>query len=484
MITPDQPKRAAIYCRISDDREGRELGVQRQEEDCRAVAARMGYTVVEVYVDNDISASTRSKKPRPKYVKLIKDAKAGQFDVIIAYTSSRLTRKPREHEDLIDLAQDHGVQFAYVSSPSFDLNTSAGQMIARIMAAKDAGEAGDISERAQRQRAQNRATGTWSGGRRPYGYHSDGMTVLAEEAAEVLKASEAVLNGASLNGLVTDWNKRGLTTTAGNPWTGRSLRRTLMRARNAGLMGHVDKSQDKANTVETVVGPARWPVIVPEPLWRGVVAILSDPGRNVSPGPARRWRGTGLYLCHEHGSTIYVNATGGKNRQKYSSYTCSTSKHVARMALAVDDFVDRVVVKRLSQPDAIDLLRKPDGPDTAKLATEAVALRAQRDNLASLLMQGVLTEVGVRRESEKLRVQIESIEAQMADAVRGSALAGLVGVPDVKKAWDATPMDCQRVVIDELMTVTLLPSRKGRPPGWKPGDYYFDPETVDVQWKS
>jgi site-specific DNA recombinase len=57
---------AAIYCRISEDREGVALGVARQQEDCRALAARLGYTVPAdaVFVDNDISASTRSRKAR------------------------------------------------------------------------------------------------------------------------------------------------------------------------------------------------------------------------------------------------------------------------------------------------------------------------------------------------------------------------------------------------------------------------------------
>lgn len=477
---PQQPKQAAIYCRISADPEGKELGVQRQEEDCRALAARLGYAVVSLYVDNDQSASTRSKKPRPQYKQMLADAESGKFVAIIAYTLSRLTRKPREREDLIELAMRRGTHFDFVSSPKYDLNTADGRMMMRVAADFDTAEAERVSERAQRQRAQARVAGTWSGGRRPYGYHADGMTVLVDEAAEVLKASEAILNGASLKGLVKDWNARGLTTTAGKPWTGRSLHRMLMRARNAGIVEHDDKSTGRI--VE--IGRAKWPVIVPEPLWRGVVAILSDPGRRVTPGPARRWRGSGLYLCHEHGSTIYVHVSGGTNRMKHNAYTCSTSKHMTRIASEVDDFIDRVVVKRLSRDDAVDLLRKPGGPDTAKLAMEAVALRAQRDNLASLLMQGILTEVGVRRESEKLRVQIESIDQQMAEAVRGSALAGLVGVPDVEKAWNATPLDCQRVVIDELMTVTLLPSRRGRPPGWKAGESYFDPDTVDIAWRS
>ncbi|HYS38449.1 MAG TPA: recombinase family protein, partial [Pseudonocardiaceae bacterium] len=126
------------------------MGVARQLEDCRQLAARNGDTVTRIYSDNDIGASTRSRKPRPEYQKMIKDARDGLIDKIIAYTSGRLTRRPREHEDLIDLAEQLGVAFGYVASPGFDLNTAAGRRVARILAATDAGEAEDISERARR----------------------------------------------------------------------------------------------------------------------------------------------------------------------------------------------------------------------------------------------------------------------------------------------------------------------------------------------
>jgi hypothetical protein len=46
------PQRAGIQCRISDDREGRGLGVQRQEADCRAPAERLGWQVSQVHSDS------------------------------------------------------------------------------------------------------------------------------------------------------------------------------------------------------------------------------------------------------------------------------------------------------------------------------------------------------------------------------------------------------------------------------------------------
>jgi site-specific DNA recombinase len=66
-------RRAAIYCRISRDRIGAGLGVERQETECRELAARLGWTVAVVYVDNDISAY--SGKARPGYRALLEDLK-------------------------------------------------------------------------------------------------------------------------------------------------------------------------------------------------------------------------------------------------------------------------------------------------------------------------------------------------------------------------------------------------------------------------
>ncbi len=38
-----------------------------------------------------------------------------------------------------------------------------------------------------------------------------------------------------------------------------------------------------------IVGAASWPPIVPEPAWRAVCAILTDPARTVGPGGTPKW---------------------------------------------------------------------------------------------------------------------------------------------------------------------------------------------------
>ena len=62
--------RAVVYTRISRDPEGEALGVQRQRQDCLDRAAREGWVVVDVLVENDVGASSYSRKPRPVYAAL------------------------------------------------------------------------------------------------------------------------------------------------------------------------------------------------------------------------------------------------------------------------------------------------------------------------------------------------------------------------------------------------------------------------------
>lgn len=464
--------RAAIYARISNDREGREAGVERQQADCLELAARLGATVAGIYVDNDISASTRSKKPRPRYKQMIADAQAGHFELILAYTSGRVTRRPREHEDLIELAEQHGITFHYVRSPSFDLNTSAGRRIARILAANDAGEAEDIQERVTRQKLEAAKLGQWKGGRRPFGYEADGVTVRHSEADELLAAARAVLAGRSINGLVKSLNERGVLTSGGKQWMGVNLCRTLTRPRNAGFMEHQGK----------VIGKASWPAIIPEDVWRGVCAVLGDPSRRTSPGPARRWMGSGLYRCF-CGETVYAFLSGGNGRVKKLSYRCSASKHMSRIASEVDGFVADLVVERLSREDAADLLVPDAGGDVTSLLGLAATLRGRLDEAAALFASGAITASQLGTASSQLRAELAETEDQISALSRGSVLDGLAGNADVRATWDGLELDRKRAVIDRLMMVELWAANRGRRKGWKPGESYFDPASVKIHWK-
>src|SRR6476619_53763 len=99
---PPPPVPAAIYARISRDREGAGLGVDRQEADCRALAERLGWEVVEVYADNDVSAY--SGKVRPQYRAMLGAVKAGQVTALLAWHPDRLYRRAVDLEEIVNIA--------------------------------------------------------------------------------------------------------------------------------------------------------------------------------------------------------------------------------------------------------------------------------------------------------------------------------------------------------------------------------------------
>lgn len=103
--------------RISDDPEGRAVGVERQEQDARALAERQRWVIAEpIYRDNDVWA-TRSRR-RPEWERLLADIEAGSIDAVVAYSSSRLYRRPRDLQRLIDLASKRDLRLPYFVRPT------------------------------------------------------------------------------------------------------------------------------------------------------------------------------------------------------------------------------------------------------------------------------------------------------------------------------------------------------------------------------
>jgi site-specific DNA recombinase len=336
--------RAVIYCRISRDRIGAGLGVERQEADCRALAARLGFLVVLVLVDNDLSAY--SGKPRPGYKRLLEMIAAGEVDAVLAWHGDRLHRSLSELETYIGVCETREVPTYTATAGELDLTTATGRMHARIAGAVARHEVEHSIERQQAAKLQAAVSGKWGGGRRPYGYAKDGVALVPAEAAMVAKATDAVLTGSSIRALTADLNERGLTTSTGRPWQPSELRKVLIRPRNAGLREHRG----------AIIGKADWPALVPEEKWRAVVSILTDPTRRTSHTTARRWMLSNLALCGVCDGPLRVTLLS-TSRGGVPSYTCTAGRHVVRNASELENYVSLVVVERLKRPDAIDLLR-------------------------------------------------------------------------------------------------------------------------------
>ncbi len=466
-------RRAVIYTRMSKDRAGAGLGVDRQRQDCVELADRLGWTIVDHHSDNDLSAY--SGKPRPGYRALLDDLEHGRADAVLVWHTDRLHRRPVELEQYIDVCDPRGVITQTVKAGPLDLATPSGRMVARMLGSAGRYEVEHMIERQQAAKLQAATSGRWKGGRRPFGYEADGITIRESEAAEIRRATNDLLAGMSLHAIARAWNARGVTTSTGGPWKPTEVRKLLARPRNAGLMEHRGE----------VVGPAGWPAIVDEPLWQAVRVLLSDESRRTTTGNARRWLGGGLYLCGVCGSTLRATTggTAGKGLGSVAAYRCEHGTHVVRRCALLDDFVERVLVDRLSRPDAADLGRPETTVDTAALHVERLALQARLDELVDRFTAGQITGQQMERGSTTLRAQLDDLARRLATAAGTSAVAGVTGA-GAADVWPTLDLSRRRAILDTLMTVTVHRTRRGRPPGWQPGESYFDPRGVEIEWRT
>ena len=95
------PKRAAIYVRVSTEEQAGadKASPETQEGDARSLCEQHGYIVAGVYRDTEkyrvngrLVEPSGTRNDRPQLKRMLADADAGQFDVIIAWREDRLYR--------------------------------------------------------------------------------------------------------------------------------------------------------------------------------------------------------------------------------------------------------------------------------------------------------------------------------------------------------------------------------------------------------
>lgn len=467
--TPAIPTRALIYCRMSRDREGAGLGIERQLEDCEQLARQLGVEIIATYADNDLSAY--SGKPRPDYLRLLEDLRAGRADTVLAWHTDRLHRSPAELEEYIDVCEPRRIQTRTVKAGHLDLTTATGRMIARQLGVQARYEVERMVERQKRSRDQMAQHGRWFGGRRPFGYAADGMTMVDAEAAAIREAADAVLAGASLRSIAAEWNEAGILTSTGGPWEAPEVRSMLLRPRNAGIVRHRGEE----------AGPALWPAVLDEPLWRSMCALLEDPARRTTPSNERKHLGSGIYVCGLCGQTMRCSTSNkGKGGQYFAAYSCRASKHVVRRCDPLDDYIRLLILDRVSRPDAADLLAEREDPvDVRGAQRDMRQARATLDELAAELGAGGMDMQEWRAASAAVRGRLRAAEDVLGRAVQVNPVAGLVGAEDIEAGWNRIGLSRQRAVLVYLMSVTVRPARRGR----LPGGTYFDADSVEVVWR-
>lgn len=450
---------AAIYCRISKDAEGLGKRVEDQEADCRELAERQGYTVASVYVDNDISASRFTRKTRPQYQAMLAAARRGGIHVIIAYSNSRLVRRPLQLEELIQIHDEHGVRFVTVVSGQDDLSTADGRMVARIKASIDAAEADRISERIRRAFQQDAHDGKRPNGGRPFGWQADKLTPDPLEAAAIRDAAAQVLAGVPLRAIARAWNTRGLTTARGSAWDHGKLRSLLRQPRLVGWRTHHGETLTRNGA--PVAG--EWEPILDPDTFDRLHALLES--RVGTRREARTYLLSGLARCSVCGRRMFGGAT-----PRGWNYRCNVGDIDNPHTVTVDgprtDGLILALVKHLLAEE--DLTTVPPPPPGAQRSEQIPDLIAE---LMAAFNAGRLSGSVVFPQVEKLEAELAGLRAERARWAASTTVA-----PVAADDLDRLGQDRQRVVVESLLeAVVVAPAaRKGQ---------HWTPDRLTAVWR-
>ena len=446
--------RAGIYARISSDREGDQLGVTRQIEDCRRFAERCGYTVDEVYVDDDISAW--SGKPRPEFQRMLEDLRSRRIGAVLAWHLDRLTRHPRELETFIDLCDELRVELGCVTG-DVDLGSHIGRLTARMLGGLARYESDHKSERIRRKHEEIAAKGQVSGGgSRPYGYESDKVTIRAAEAAIVRECAKRLLAGEPVRSIARDLNERGVTSASGGAWSPRSLRRMLASPRISGQRIHRGE----------IVAKAVWPALISPEDGAKIRSLLANPERRTNK-TARRYLLGGLLVCSHCGERLVARPrSGGKRR-----YACAKGPGFSgcgKTYINADDverFVTEAVLIRLDSAALQRVIerRQRRAPDAQRWLSEMEQAQAQQVELAAAYGNREISMDELRAARKPIEQRLTNARKQLGKLSRSSVLDRYVGNGDALRAdWDALDLSQQHAIVAAVVdSVVVGPARRG-----------------------
>jgi site-specific DNA recombinase len=449
-----EPVRAGIYARISSDREGEGLGVARQLEDCQRLAEARGWTVVERYVDQDVSAYTG--RLRPEYGRLRADIEGRAIDAVAIYRADRLHRQPRELEAFIDLCQAVGLTNVASVSGDLDLTTHEGQLVARITGAVAKNESDVKSQRIRRQKEQAAEQGKLSGGgTRAYGWEADKKTIRLDEAEIVRECARRFLAGESTRSICANLNQRGVPTTTGKQWAPQTLTRMLGSPRISGQRAHKGD----------IVADAVWPALISREDGERIRAKLADPNRRTNKS-ARRYLLVRLLKCWHCGEYLVAAPRGDGTRR----YGCRKGPGVSGCgktfinAEPLEQFVTFACLARLNSRELAEAARaQADQPEAERWQHEADTAQAKLDELALAWSADEITRDEWRIARTALDQRLTAARRQLSKITHTTVLDGLIGNADlVRTSWDSLDLTRQHAILQAILDhVEVGPARRG-----------------------
>ncbi|MXZ90456.1 MAG: recombinase family protein [Chloroflexi bacterium] len=319
---------AALYARVSSDRQDVDLSVAAQLRALRDYAKNNGYSVAREYVDE---AESGRIADRPQFREMIEEGSRPRapFQVILVWKFSRFTRK-REHAVAFKAQlRRKGIRVVSITEQAED--NATGRLLEGIIESVDEYYSENLGQEVTRGMREAASRGFFLGSKAPFGYTrvkvSDGVKdrptlevdpVAAPIVTEIFESSR---RGNGLAEICKELNGRGITN-RGRRWQKNVVHYLLTNEAYTGTAVWGVKSKDE-KAGEPVRVENAWPGLVSRELFDAVQQGLHQRAPSVQR-PARvgsQYLLSGLLRCGVCGRSY--SAQGAKSGQ-FAYYVCSS----------------------------------------------------------------------------------------------------------------------------------------------------------------
>ncbi len=325
MTDQQNPTTAAVYARVSSERQDVDLSVAAQLRALHEYAQKNNFAIVRQYVDE---AESGRVADRPQFRKMIDEGSSNHapFNVILVWKFSRFTRK-REHAVAFKAQlRRKGIRVVSITEQAED--NATGRLLEGIIESVDEYYSENLAQEVVRGMREAASRGFWVAPVAPYGYRKvhvqDGakkrpvLELDPPRDAVVRRIFSAALSGTSILDITKTLNNEGIASPDGKRWMKTTVHRMLGNEAYTGTL--VWGTTAKDNTPPVRVEDA-FPAIVSQLEFKRVEKMLcskapkvTHPRRTASP-----YLLSGILTCQSCGKALSAaEAKGGR----YTYYVC------------------------------------------------------------------------------------------------------------------------------------------------------------------
>lgn len=314
--------KAALYARVSTDEQAKfGLSIDAQLEALRDYCSTHHLSIHKIYVDAGVSG--KSIHGRVHLKMMLEDARLGNFQNVVIWKLSRLSRSLPDLLDIVEQLNAHNIALISLTE-QFETQSPLGRFTIQMMGATAQLEREQISENVSLTAVQRAKQGKWNCGNNVLGYRwirdpetRDGcVEIVPEEADLVRRVFELYATGDYGYKAITNLlNREGHRTKKGGLFHLNAIRNILLNRNYIGYIRYNVKESLKMNgTVPVSWVKGLHPSIVSIDLWNRVQDIQKQRSRPARKLVKRNYPLTGLLKCPQCGQGMIAKHTKAKRK--------------------------------------------------------------------------------------------------------------------------------------------------------------------------